>query len=98
MPQTYFQVFQVAYILIKAGISPRPANWILERSVDGQVWTPWQFFAISDEECWHAYGVEPKRGKPNAYRYDEEVICTSYYSKLEPLENGEVGTLRYNII
>ena len=25
-----------------------------------------------------------------SYDYDEEVICTSYYSKLEPLENGEV--------
>ena len=85
-----FQVFQIAYILIKAAISPRPANWILERSVDGKVWAPWQFFAISDEECWHAYGVEPKIGKPNSYDYDEEVICTSYYSKLEPLENGEV--------
>ena len=81
----------MAYILIKAAISPRPANWILERSLDGQVWAPWQFFALSDEECWHAYGVEPKIGKPNSYRYDEEVICTSYYSKLEPLENGEVN-------
>ena len=81
----------MAYILIKAAISPRPANWILERSLDGQVWAPWQFFALSDEECWHAYGVEPKIGKPNSYRYDEEVICTSYYSKLDPLENGEVS-------
>ena len=72
--------------MIKAAISPRPANWILERSLDGQVWAPWQFFATSDEECWHAYGVEPKVGKPNSYRYDEEVICTSYYSKLKPLE------------
>ena len=89
-------MFQVAYILIKAAISPRPANWILERSVDGKVWAPWQFFAISDEECWHAYGVEPKVGKPNSFGYDEEVICTSYYSKLEPLENGEVSIYLIN--
>ena len=50
---------------------------------------PVSFFALSDEECWHAFGVEPRKGKPS-YRYDDEVICTSYYSKLEPMENGEV--------
>ena len=74
---------------MEAGVSPRPGNWILERSLDGVDWAPWQFFAISDEECWHAFGVEPRQGKPS-YRYDDEVICTSYYSKLDPLENGEV--------
>ena len=52
-------------------------------------WAPWQFFAISDEECWHAFGVEPRRGKPS-YQYDDEVICTSFFSKLEPLSNGEI--------
>ena len=52
--------------------------------------TPLQFFAISDEECWHAFGMEPKKGKPNAFRYDDEVACTSYFSKMKPLENGEV--------
>ena len=52
-------------------------------------WAPWQFFAISDEECWHAFGVEPRRGKPS-YQYDDEVICTSFFSKLEPLSDGEI--------
>ena len=33
--------------------------------------------------------MEPRRGKPS-YRYDDEVICTSFFSKLEPLSNGEV--------
>ena len=83
------KVFQVGYILMQAGISPRPGNWILERSLDGVEWAPWQFFAISDEECWRAFGVEPRRGKP-AYRYDDEVICTSYFSAVDPIENGEV--------
>ena len=81
----------MAYILLKSGISPRPGNWILERSLDGESWVPWQFFALSDEECWHAFGIEPKKGKPNTYRYDEEVICTSFYSKMTPLESGEVS-------
>eukprot|EP00095_Tigriopus_kingsejongensis_P006099 maker-scaffold691_size110934-snap-gene-0.30 protein:Tk06099 transcript:maker-scaffold691_size110934-snap-gene-0.30-mRNA-1 annotation:"unnamed protein product" len=82
-------VFQVAYILIQSGPSPRPGNWILERSINGQQWAPWQFFALSDEECWHAFGLEPRKGKPR-YEFDEEVICTSYFSGLEPKENGEI--------
>ncbi len=84
-------MFQIGYILIKSGPSPRPGNWILERSVDGQRWSPWQFFAVTDEECWHAFGLEPKAGgKPDEYESDDEVVCTSHYSQFEPAENGEV--------
>ena len=36
-----------------------------------------------------SYGVEPREGKPT-YQSDSEVICTSFYSKLNPLEDGEV--------
>ncbi len=54
-----FQVFQVAYLLLKSGPSPRPSNWVLERSLDGQTWRPWMYFAESDEECWRRFGVEP---------------------------------------
>jgi len=43
-----FKVFQVAYVIIKAANSPRPGNWILEKSIDGFNWEPWQFFAISN--------------------------------------------------
>lgn len=84
------RIFQVDYILMQAGPSPRPLNWILERSLDGVEWAPWQFFAGSDDECWHAFGIEPRRGKPE-YRYDDEVICTSYFSKLDPIDNGEAS-------
>lgn len=43
-----FQLFQVAYVLIKMGNSPRPGVWVLERSVDnGETYTPWQYFADS---------------------------------------------------
>ncbi|KAF8792889.1 Laminin subunit alpha-1 like protein [Argiope bruennichi] len=85
------QVFQIAYVIIKSAISPRPGNWILERSLDGLIYKPWQYYAISDAECWEAFGVRPTMGKPR-YRSDSEVICTSYYSKLNPLEGGEIHT------
>ena len=83
-------MFQVAYVIIKSGISPRPGNWILERSIDGVRYAAWQFYAVSDGECAARYGMEPRQGNPT-YRSDAEVICTSYYSKLNPLENGEVS-------
>ena len=83
-------VYQVAYIILIAGVSPRPANWILERSLDGVNWEVWQYHARSDEDCWLLYGLEPRKGKPT-YKEDNEVICTSYYSSLKPLEAGEVS-------
>uniref|UniRef100_A0A8D1SQ27 Basement membrane-specific heparan sulfate proteoglycan core protein n=1 Tax=Sus scrofa TaxID=9823 RepID=A0A8D1SQ27_PIG len=81
------QVFRVAYVIIKAANSPRPGNWILERSLDGIEFSPWQYYAISDTECLTHYNITPRRGPPT-YRADDEVICTSYYSRLVPLEHG----------
>ncbi|XP_028290565.1 laminin subunit alpha-1 isoform X3 [Gouania willdenowi] len=89
------QVFQVAYIIIKAANSPRPGNWILERSLDGVTFDPWQFYAISDSECLSRYNIPPRLGPPT-YRTDTEVICTSYYSRLNPLEHGEIHTSLIN--
>uniref|UniRef100_A0A8C2S9K1 Laminin subunit alpha 1 n=1 Tax=Capra hircus TaxID=9925 RepID=A0A8C2S9K1_CAPHI len=90
-----FQVFQVAYVIIKAANAPRPGNWILERSVDGVEFSPWQYYAVSDTECLTHYNITPRRGPPT-YRADDEVICTSYYSRLVPLEHGEIHTSLIN--
>ncbi|XP_061568927.1 laminin subunit alpha-1 [Cololabis saira] len=89
------QIFQVAYIIIKAANSPRPGNWILERSLDGVKFEPWQFYAIHDSECLTRYNITPRLGPPT-YKSDTEVICTSYYSKLNPLEHGEIHTSLIN--
>jgi len=84
------KIYQVAYIIITAGVAPRPANWVLERSLDGSTWEVWQYHAQSDEQCWLLYGLEPRKGKPS-YKDDDEVICTSYYSSMKPLEGGEIS-------
>ncbi|XP_012581228.1 PREDICTED: laminin subunit alpha-1 [Condylura cristata] len=89
------QVFQVAYVIIKAANAPRPGNWILERSLDGTHFSPWQYYAVSDTECLTRYNITPRRGPPT-YRADDEVICTSYYSRLVPLEHGEIHTSLIN--
>ncbi|XP_023338185.1 laminin subunit alpha-1, partial [Eurytemora carolleeae] len=84
------QIYQVDYLILTAGQSPRPANWVLERSLDGVNWEAWQYHAMSDQDCWLDYGIEPRKGKP-VYKADDEVICTSYYSSLKPIENGEIS-------
>uniref|UniRef100_A0A8C9VHE8 Laminin A chain n=1 Tax=Scleropages formosus TaxID=113540 RepID=A0A8C9VHE8_SCLFO len=89
------QVFQVAYVIVKAANSPRPGNWILERSVDGLHFQAWQYYAVSDAECLTRYNITPRTGLPT-YRMDSEVICTSFYSRLLPLEHGEIHTSLIN--
>jgi len=84
-----FQTYQVAYVIVKAANAPRPGQWILERSVDGVSYTVWQYFAMTDSDCWNVFGVEPTIGVPR-YTTDDEVHCSSAFSHLNPLENGEV--------
>lgn len=83
-----FQVYQIENVIVKAANSPRPAAWVLERSIDGEEFRVWQYYAPSDEECWTKYSVPPVT-KP-IYISDDEVICTSMYSRQSPMENGEV--------
>lgn len=85
----HLQVFQIAYVIVKAANSPRPGNWILERSLDDVEYKPWQYHAVTDTECLTLYNIYPRTGPPS-YAKDDEVICTSFYSKIHPLENGEV--------
>lgn len=89
------QEYQVEYVIVKAGPSPRPGSWVLERSLDGDTWRPWQYFAVTDDECWSRFGVRPAPHNSN-FQTDSEVICTSYFSRLKPLDGGEVR--RSNIL
>ncbi|XP_016309544.1 laminin subunit alpha-1-like, partial [Sinocyclocheilus anshuiensis] len=81
--------------VVVAANSPRPGNWVLERSLDGVDFQPWQYYAISDTECLTRYNITPRLGPPT-YKRDDEVICTSYYSRLVPLEHGEIHTSLIN--
>ncbi|XP_056283363.1 laminin subunit alpha-2 isoform X4 [Pseudoliparis swirei] len=89
------QVFQIAYMILKAANAPRPGNWVLEHSIDGVTFEPWQYYAITDTECLTRFNINPRTGTPS-YTRDDEVICTSYYSKIHPLENGEIHTSLIN--
>lgn len=82
-------IYQVAYVIVKAANSPRPGNWVLERSIDGQHFQAWQYFAMTDEDCWRQYRVRATVGVPTSLG-DDQVVCTSRYSKLDPLEGGEI--------
>ncbi|XP_032875419.1 laminin subunit alpha-3 isoform X3 [Amblyraja radiata] len=81
------QLFHVAYLLIKFANSPRPDLWALERSVDfGRSYKPWQYFAHSKRDCEELFGT---RAHERITR-DDDVICTTEYSRIVPLENGEI--------
>ncbi|XP_037132642.1 laminin subunit alpha-3-like isoform X1 [Syngnathus acus] len=81
------QLFHVAYIIIKFANSPRPDLWVLERSVDnGKTFTPWQYFAHSKRECIERFGKQPNARLVN----DDDQLCTTHYSRIVPLENGEI--------
>ncbi|XP_045881270.1 laminin subunit alpha-3 isoform X2 [Meles meles] len=81
------QLFHVAYLIIKFANSPRPDLWVLERSVDfGSTYTPWQYFAHSKVDCLEQFGQEANM----AITQDDDVLCTTEYSRIVPLENGEV--------
>ncbi|XP_060731068.1 laminin subunit alpha-3 isoform X2 [Tachysurus vachellii] len=81
------QLFHVAYIIVKFANSPRPDLWVLERSVDqGRTFTPWQYFAHSKQDCIERFGTEPNGRTVR----DDDQICTTEYSRIVPLENGEI--------
>ncbi|XP_061662817.1 laminin subunit alpha-5 isoform X5 [Syngnathoides biaculeatus] len=81
------QLFHVAYILIKFANSPRPDLWVLERSVDfGQTYHPWQYFASSKQDCIEHFGQKTIERIYN----DNDIVCTTEYSRIVPLENGEI--------
>ncbi|XP_035285907.1 laminin subunit alpha-3-like isoform X2 [Anguilla anguilla] len=81
------QLFHVAYVLIKFANSPRPDLWVLERSVDnGRTYVPWQYFAHLKRDCLEFFGKQPNA----RISRDDDQICTTEYSRIVPLENGEI--------
>ncbi|ETN73227.1 laminin EGF-like protein [Necator americanus] len=95
MRKKILQEYQVAYVIIKMGNAPRPGTWVLEKSLDGVNYEPWQYYAMSDAECMRQFGVPATTGVPKFQR-DDEVHCTSEYSKITPLEGGEIHTSLVN--
>ncbi|XP_007952908.2 laminin subunit alpha-5 [Orycteropus afer afer] len=81
------QVFHVAYVLIKFANSPRPDLWVLERSTDfGHTYQPWQYFASSKRDCLERFGPQTL----DRVSRDDDIVCTTEYSRIVPLENGEI--------
>ncbi|XP_055329207.1 laminin subunit alpha-like [Paramacrobiotus metropolitanus] len=81
------QEFYIAYVVLKMGNAPRPEVWVLERSSDyGKTFQPWQYFADPPSDCPLLFGVEPDQ----PINGDDDVLCTSKFSRIVPLEGGEI--------
>lgn len=51
------QVYEIFSFKIKSAESAIPKAWILERSLDGDNYEPWQFFAVDDADCMSRYNL-----------------------------------------
>ncbi|XP_045458049.1 laminin subunit alpha [Melitaea cinxia] len=81
------QEFHVAYVFVRMGNSPRPGVWSLEKSTDyGKTYKPWQHFSDSPQDCERYFGKESLQ----PISRDDSVICSIEYSKIVPLEGGEI--------
>jgi laminin alpha 3/5 len=67
--------------------SPRPGVWVLEKSSDhGKTFQPWQYFADTPSDCYNFFSTYASK----RIETDDDIICTTDYSKVLPLEGGEV--------
>ncbi|XP_046976709.1 laminin subunit alpha [Vanessa cardui] len=81
------QEFHVAYVFVRMGNSPRPGVWSLEKSTDyGKTFKPWQYFSDSPQDCERYFEKESLQ----PITKDDSVICSTEYSKIVPLEGGEI--------
>ena len=70
--------------------SPRPGVWALDKSTDnGKTWKSWQYFAGNDVECQKYFGIHALRRGERIER-DDQVICSTEFSKVLPIEDGEI--------
>lgn len=77
----------MAYVYIKMANSPRPGVWALEKSNDfGKTFEPWQYFADSGTECDSFFNVNVTK----RIEKDDDIICTTEFSKVLPYEGGEI--------
>ncbi|KRZ28597.1 Laminin-like protein epi-1 [Trichinella pseudospiralis] len=81
------QEFHVAYVSLHMANSPRPGLWVLERSTDhGKTFMPWQYFAETSAQCEEFFGPDSLQPIMD----DDSVICSTEYSQIVPLENGQI--------
>nr|XP_029715798.1 laminin subunit alpha-1-like [Aedes albopictus] len=85
-----FNVYQVVFFTMRAAISPLPAAWALEKSTDGKVYSAWQYFAADDDECRERFGLAAHSAN-YIFKNDSEVICSTQFSSVDPLESGELN-------
>ena len=65
--------------------SPRPAAAVVERSRDfGVTYEPFQYYS---DDCMGDFGLPDQ----SSIQTMDEVICTSEYSSINPITNGEVS-------
>lgn len=78
----------VTYVILNTAVSPAPARWVLERSLDGRNFTAWQYYAQSGSECENEFNTESNEGAPLSS--DSQVTCVITDITANKFQNAEV--------
>lgn len=54
---SYSQIYEIFSFKVKSAESLIPKAWILERSIDGEKYEPWRFYARDDDDCLTRYNL-----------------------------------------
>ena len=83
------QIYELSSFKIKAVESATPDTWILEKSLDGKTFEPWQYFAVDDSECLNRFNLTGQNAN-YIFKNDNEVICSTAYPESTRLKYGEI--------
>lgn len=81
-------MYEIFSFKIKSAESAIPKVWILEKSIDGASYEPWQYFAISDDDCLRRFNLESHNAN-YIFNNEREVICSTEFAESSRLKYGE---------
>ncbi|CRK93554.1 CLUMA_CG007087, isoform A [Clunio marinus] len=87
--------YEIFSFKIKSAESAIPKAWILERSIDGNNYEPWQYFAADDADCMSRYNLSGRNAN-YIFKDEKEVICSTEFSESTRLKYGEAKFLVLN--
>lgn len=79
---------EISWFKIKSAESAIPKAWVLERSIDGETYEPWQFFAVDEDDCQARFGL-PASNANDIFKNEREIICSTEFSGSKRLKYGE---------
>ena len=71
-------MYEISWFKIKSAESAIPKAWVLEKSIDGVSYDPWQYFAVDDADCLTRYNLSSNR----SFTYFDRHLFNSNFQSL----------------